>query len=73
MSNKCSKCDTYKKEAEKYKRKYEIAKSGLTKEERNMIIELICNEQTIHMIAKNEYDTEKYNMLEELKVKIRTV
>lgn len=69
----CNKCDSYKKESEKYKRKYEIAKSGLTKEERDILIELICNEQTIHMIAKGKYETEKYNSLERLKVKIRIV
>lgn len=69
----CNKCDSYKKESEKYKRKYEIAKSGLTKEERDVLIELICNEQTIHMIAKDKFDTDKYILLEQLKAKIRTV
>lgn len=69
----CNKCDSYKKESEKYKRKYEIAKSGLTKEERDILIELICNEQTIHMVAKDKYDTDKYILLEQLKAKIRTV
>lgn len=69
----CNKCETYKKESEKYKRKYEIAKSGLTKKERDILLELICNEQTIHMIAKGKYETEKYNLLERLKAKIRIV
>lgn len=69
----CNKCDKYRKESEKYKRKYEIAKSGLSKEERDILIELICNEQTIHMIAKKEYTSEKYSMLEQLKAKIRVV
>lgn len=70
---KCNKCDTYKKELEKYKQKYEIAKSGLTEEERHILIELICNEQLIHIIPKDGYESEKYNLLEQLKAKIRTV
>lgn len=69
----CKKCEKYKKELEKYKVKYEIAKSGLTKEERNIIIELICQEQLLHMIPKDKYETEKYNLLESLKSKIKTV
>ena len=69
----CNMCNAYKKELEKYKRKYKMAKSGLTKEEKTMLIELICNEQIINMIAKNEYKTEKYNMLEELKAKIKVI
>lgn len=69
----CGKCDAYKKEVDKYKKKYEIAKSGLTLEEREMIIELICNEQIKHILTKNEYETERYKYLENLKVKIRTV
>lgn len=67
----CNKCDSYRKEADKYKKKYEIAKSGLSNEERDILIELICNEQTIHMIAKNKYTSEKYSILEQLKAKIR--
>lgn len=63
--------ESYKKDLEKYKRKYKIAKSGLTKEERNTLIELICNEQIKHCIPNNEHESEKYNMLEELKAKIR--
>lgn len=70
---KCNKCDTYKKEAEKYKRKYEIAKSGLTKEERDTLIELICNEQIKHLVVNKLYNTDKYNLLEELKVKIKII
>lgn len=69
----CDKCKFYKKQSEKYKRKYEIAKSGLTKEERGILIELIGNEQIKHLLVKNEYKSEKYNLLEELKAKIRTV
>lgn len=43
-----------------------------TKEEKKMIIELICNEQT-HMIIKDssKYSSDKYKKLEELKVKIK--
>lgn len=69
----CNKCDSYKKESEKYKRKYEIAKSGLTKEERDILIGLISNEQIKHMIAKDKYDTDEYILLEQLKAKIRIV
>ena len=67
----CNKCKFYKNEADEYKRKYEIAKSGLTKEERELLIELICNEQIMHILPKNEHQTEKYTLLEELKAKIR--
>ena len=44
----------------------------LNKEEKKMIIELICNEQT-HMIIKDhtKYESDKYQKLEELKVKIK--
>lgn len=44
----------------------------LTREEKKMLIELICNEQT-HMIIKNHtrYESDKYKKLEELKVKIK--
>lgn len=69
----CNKCDSYKKELEKYKRKYEIAKSGLTKEERITLIGLIENEQIKYMIANDKYDTDEYILLEQLKAKIRTV
>ena len=43
-----------------------------TKEERKLLIELICNEQT-HIIIKDHtrYDSHKYKKLEELKVKIK--
>lgn len=45
---------------------------SLTKDEKKMIIELICNEQT-HMIVKDhtKYDSDKYKKLEELKVRIK--
>ena len=44
----------------------------LNKEEKKMLIELICNEQT-HMIIKDDtkYDSDQYKKLEELKVKIK--
>ena len=44
----------------------------LNKEEKKMLIELICNAQT-HMIIKDhtKYESEKYVKLEELKVKIK--
>ena len=44
----------------------------LNKEEKKMLIELICNEQT-QMIVKDhtKYDSQKYKKLEELKVKIK--
>ena len=47
-------------------------KINLTKEEKKMLIELICNEQT-HMIIKDhtKYESDKYKKLEELKVKIK--
>ena len=44
----------------------------LNKEEKKMLIELICNEQT-HMIVKDhtKYGSQKYKKLEELKIKIK--
>lgn len=44
----------------------------MTKEEKEIIIKLICNEQT-HMIVKDsmKYKSDKYKKLEELKVKIK--
>lgn len=41
-------------------------------EEKKILIELICNEQT-HMIMKNhkKYKSDKYKKLEQLKVKIK--
>lgn len=43
----------------------------LSKEEKDILLELIFNEQTLHMIAKDKYETEKYSKLESLKAKIR--
>lgn len=44
----------------------------MNKEDRILILELICNEQ-IHMIIKDntKYMSDKYKKLEELKVKIK--
>lgn len=44
----------------------------MNKEEKKMLIELICNEQT-HMIIKDftKYESDKYRKLEALKVKIK--
>ena len=70
---KCNKCEFYKEESEKYKAKYEMAKSGLTKEERDILIGLICNEQIMHLIPKREYHSDAYDILEKLKIKIRTI
>lgn len=46
----------------------------MTEREKNLIVELICNEQT-HMIIKDHtrYDTEKYKELEVLKIKIKNL
>lgn len=43
-----------------------------TKEEKKILLELICNEQ-VHMIIKDNtrYSSDKYKNLEELKVKIK--
>lgn len=42
------------------------------KEEKKVLLELICNEQ-VHMIIKDHtrYESEKYVKLEELKIKIK--
>ena len=44
----------------------------MNREEINILLELICNEQ-IHMIINDhmKYESEKYIRLEELKVKIK--
>ena len=44
----------------------------VSKDDKKIMIELICNEQT-HMIIKDhtKYESEKYKKLEELKVKIK--
>ena len=47
-------------------------KSYFTKEEKEIILDLICSKQ-IHLILKNHenYESKKYQKLEELKVKIK--
>lgn len=45
----------------------------LTKEEKELLLELIFNEQTLYLIAKDKYNTDKYTALELLKTKIRTM
>ena len=44
----------------------------MNKEDKKLIIKLICNEQT-HMIIKDhtKYESNKYKKIEELKVKIK--
>lgn len=44
----------------------------ISKEEKKILIELICNEQT-HMIIKDhtKYDSDKYKKLEALKIKVK--
>ena len=44
----------------------------LSKEEKKLLLELICNEQ-VHMIIKDhtKYESDKYKKLEKLKVKIK--
>ena len=46
----------------------------INKEEKKLLSELICNEQT-HMIIKDhtKYESDKYKKLEELKVKIKDI
>lgn len=44
----------------------------MTKEDKKILIELICNEQT-HIIIKDHtrYESDKYKRLEELKIRIK--
>ena len=46
----------------------------MTEKEKDILIELICNEQT-HMIRKDhtKYDTDEYKDLEALKIKIKNL
>ena len=57
-----------KKETEKEVKKY------FTKEDRKLLLELICNEQ-VHMIIKDntKYESDKYKKLEELKIKVNAI
>lgn len=45
---------------------------AVDKEEKKMLLELICNEQ-IHMLVHNhkQHTSDKYKKLEELKIKIK--
>lgn len=45
-----------------------------TKEDRKLLLELICSEQ-VHMIIKDhtKYQSEKYKKLEELKIKVNAL
>ena len=45
----------------------------LTREEKDILIELIINEQLKNLIPKDGYATEKYSKLEKLKTKIREI
>ena len=58
----------------KYIYKIKIVKDSkkMTENEKKLLVELICNEQT-HMIVKDHtrYDTDKYKELEALKIKIK--
>lgn len=47
-------------------------KSYFSKEEKEVLLDLICSKQ-IHLILKNHknYENKKYQILEELKVKIK--
>ena len=49
-------------------------KKYFTKEERKLLLELICNEQ-VHMIIKDntKYESDKYKKLEELKIKVNAL
>lgn len=51
---------------------YDIESTSINKEEKKILLEIICNEQA-HMIIKDntKYESEKYKKLEELKVKIK--
>ena len=58
----------------KYIYKIKIVKDSkkMTENEKKLLVELICNEQT-HMIVKDHtsYDSDKYKELEALKIKIK--
>lgn len=55
-----------------YKKECNIKKMSFTKEEKNLLLELIVNKQ-IYMIIKDytKYKSTKYKMLEKLKIKIK--
>ena len=54
--------------------KNENTEKYFTKEERKLLLELICNEQ-VHMIIKDhtKYQSDKYKKLEELKIKVNSL
>lgn len=45
----------------------------LTEKEKEILIKLISNEQIKHLVIKNQYDTDEYALLEQLKVKIKVM
>jgi hypothetical protein len=51
---------------------YDVPIGTFTKEEKKILIELLCESQT-HMIVKDntKYESDKYKKLENLKVKIK--
>lgn len=69
----CKEKKKLEKELNEYKYKYQVAKTGLTEEERNTLIELICHEQLKYLIPNGKHETNKYIMLEALKSKIRII
>ena len=48
-----------------------MSEQKLTKEEKTILLELICNEQIKNMVVKDEYNTDEYVFLEKLKMKIK--
>ena len=50
-----------------------MSEQKFTQEEKDILLELICNEQVLHMVAKDKYETDKYKQLEELKAKIKSM
>ena len=54
--------------------KNEDTEKYFTKEDRKILLELICNEQ-VHMIIKDntKYESDKYKKLEELKIKVNSL
>lgn len=44
-----------------------------TKEEKDILLELITNEQLKNLIPKDKYNTDRYSTLEALKTKIREI
>lgn len=50
-----------------------MSEQRLTKEEKDILLELIFNEQTKNLIIKDKYETDKYKQLEELKMKIKNM